>query len=83
MAHASPFPAGTDQQTTRDASSVAFTGGDFKRDWNDAARFGRSSAFDYSDARPTSRLDNRGADASGVRRYRGPGHPLATGDGHP
>jgi hypothetical protein len=81
MAHASPCPAGIDQQTTRDASSVAFTGGDSKRDWSDTATFGRPSAFDGPNARRANGLTSPSADAGDGRRYRGPGHPLATGDG--
>ena len=67
MQSASPTPAGIDQQTACDATSVDFTGA-FKRDWKPFANAGRNSFTGADDA-----LD---------RRYRVSGHPRATGYGH-
>jgi len=67
MQSASPTPAGIDQQTACDATSVDFTGA-FKWDWKPFANAG-ARFF----AAPTSGLD---------RLYRVSGHPSATGYGH-
>ncbi|MEF8853588.1 MAG: hypothetical protein V5A44_04020 [Haloarculaceae archaeon] len=68
MQSASPTPAGIDQQTACDATSVDFTG-EFKWDWKPKANAGTDSFG------PTN--------GSLVRRYRSSGHPPATGYGHP
>jgi len=69
MQSASPTPAGIDQQTACDATSVDFTG-DFKWDWKPTANAGNglfANAIEAVDAL--------------ARRYRVSGHPLATGYG--
>jgi hypothetical protein len=67
MQSASPTPAGIDQQTACDATSVDFTGA-FKRDWKPFANAGDRFFA---------------AAASGPDRHcRVSGHPSATGYGH-
>lgn len=67
MQSASPTPAGIDQHTACDATSVDFTG-EFKRDWKPGANAGTTVFW--------------AADGPLDRRYRARGHPLATGYGH-
>jgi len=74
MQSASPTPAGIDQQTACDATSVDFTG-EFKRDWKPTANAGKRFF-----ANATEALDEL---VALDRRHRVPGHPSATGYGQP
>jgi hypothetical protein len=72
MQSASPTPAGIDQQTACDATSVDFTG-EFKWDWKPTANAGTQLFATATEAfEGLLALD---------RRYRVSGHPPATGYG--